>query len=165
MRTWKSASEIYWPKINSHLQYMNDKWNWPFFLLFRYLISKGKGVEARSALQWLRGPGIDISYELADMETANVLNKKNKFKFKELFSMAYFKPLAISMGLMFAQQFSGINAVMFYSVSIFRVMHMYFFNYWFYIWEVHWIQLPILTSQITIWLELLLANLILFNIS
>ena len=127
MWTWKSASEIYWPKINSHLQYMNDKWNWPFFLLFRYLISKGKGVEARSALQWLRGPGIDISYELADMETANVLNKKNKFKFKELFSMAYFKPLAISMGLMFAQQFSGINAVMFYSVSIFRVMHMYFF--------------------------------------
>ena len=98
-----------------------------FFLLFRYLISKGKGVEARSALQWLRGPGIDISYELADMETANVLNKKNKFKFKELFSMAYFKPLAISMGLMFAQQFSGINAVMFYSVTIFRVMHMYFF--------------------------------------
>jgi len=86
----------------------------------RYLISKGKGVEARSALQWLRGPGIDISYELADMETANVLNKKNKFKFKELFSMAYFKPLAISMGLMFAQQFSGINAVMFYSVTIFR---------------------------------------------
>ena len=61
------------------------------------------------------------------METANVLNKKNKFKFKELFSMAYFKPLAISMGLMFAQQFSGINAVMFYSVSIFRVMHKYFF--------------------------------------
>ena len=96
-------------------------------MLFRYLISKGKGVEARSALQWLRGPGIDISYELADMETANVLNKKNKFKFKELFSMAYFKPLAISMGLMFAQQFSGINAVMFYSVSIFRVMHMFFF--------------------------------------
>ena len=91
------------------------------------MISKGKGVEARSALQWLRGPGIDISYELADMETANVLNKKNKFKFKELFSMAYFKPLAISMGLMFAQQFSGINAVMFYSVSIFRVMHVYFF--------------------------------------
>ena len=131
MWTWKSASEIYWPKINSHLQYMNDKWNWPFFLLFRYLISKGKGVEARSALQWLRGPGIDISYELADMETANVLNKKNKFKFKELFSMAYFKPLAISMGLMFAQQFSGINAVMFYSVSIFRVMYLYVLFYYY----------------------------------
>ena len=43
--------------------------------------------------------------------------------------MAYFKPLAISMGLMFAQQFSGINAVMFYSVSIFRVMHVYLFFY------------------------------------
>ena len=93
-----------------------------FLVFFRHLISQNKGVEARSALQWLRGPGIDISYELAVMETANVIAKKNKFRFRELMSMAYFKPLAISMGLMFAQQFSGINAVMFYSVSIFRVI-------------------------------------------
>ena len=89
------------------------------------MISQGKGPEARSALQWLRGQRVDISYELADMETANIFAKNNKFKFTELFSMAYFKPLAISMGLMFAQQFSGINAVMFYSVSIFRVIDNY----------------------------------------
>ena len=96
---------------------------WSLSLFFRHLISQNKAVAARSALQWLRGPGFDISYELAVMETANVIAKKNKFRFRELMSMAYFKPLAISMGLMFAQQFSGINAVMFYSVSIFRVIY------------------------------------------
>ncbi len=37
------------------------------------------------------------------------------------FFFRYVKPLAISMGLMFFQQFSGINAVMFYSVNIFRL--------------------------------------------
>ena len=46
--------------------------------------------------------------------------KKNQLKFSELFSFSNFKPLAISLGLMFIQQFSGINAVMFYSVSIFK---------------------------------------------
>ena len=55
------------------------------------------------------------------METANILARKNQVKFKELFNLAYFKPLGVSIGLMFIQQFSGINAVMFYSVSIFRV--------------------------------------------
>ena len=59
---------------------------------------------------------------LAAMETANVMAKKNQFNFKELFRTCYMKPLMISMGLMFAQQFSGINAVMFYSVSIFQVL-------------------------------------------
>ena len=56
------------------------------------------------------------------METANVLAKKNSLKLKELFKPAYLKPMGISIGLMFFQQFSGINAVMFYSVSIFRVI-------------------------------------------
>ena len=60
-------------------------------------------------------------YFLADMETANILARKNQVKFKELFNLAYFKPLGVSIGLMFIQQFSGINAVMFYSVSIFEV--------------------------------------------
>ena len=87
----------------------------------RYLIAQNKGVKARSALQWLRGQDTDITFELAEMENANIIAKKNQIKFSELFSLSYFKPLGISLGLMFIQQFSGINAVMFYSVSIFKV--------------------------------------------
>lgn len=44
-----------------------------------------------------------------------------KLKTKELVTAGNLKPLAISLGLMFFQQLSGINAVMFYSVSIFRL--------------------------------------------
>ena len=84
------------------------------------MIAQNKGPEARSALQWLRGQSVDISFELADMETANILSKKQAFKIKELFKSAYLKPLGVSLGLMFAQQFSGYNAVLFYSVSIFK---------------------------------------------
>ncbi len=80
-----------------------------------------KASQARSSLQWLRGEKYDITLELAEMEKANVLAKRNRLKLRELFSSAYLKPLGVSMALMFAQQFSGINAVMFYSVSIFRV--------------------------------------------
>jgi len=45
-----------------------------------------------------------------------------------LFSKMYSKPLLISMGLMLFQQLSGINAVIFYTVKIFKVyipMHLF----------------------------------------
>ena len=99
----------------------------PFLILMclvpespRYLLAKEKEAKARSALQWLRGQNIDISHELTDMEKAIVLAKNQGFKAKEWFQRAYVKPLVVSLGLMFAQQFSGYNAVLFYSVSIFK---------------------------------------------
>ena len=76
--------------------------------------------KAKAALQWLRGPRADVTREMHEMETANVLIKKDKLKLSEIFSSGYVRPLAVSLGLMFFQQFSGINAVMFYSVNIFR---------------------------------------------
>ena len=54
------------------------------------------------------------------METMAILARKNKISFKELFSASYVKPFIVSSGLMLFQQLSGINAVMFYSVSIFK---------------------------------------------
>lgn len=64
---------------------------------------------------------MDITREMHDMETANLLFKKDRLKASELFQSGYIKPLLVSMGLMFFQQLSGINAVMFYSVSIFKL--------------------------------------------
>jgi len=99
----------------------------PFLILMitipetpRYLISQNKAVEARSSLQWLRGAGYDISMELSDMEQMALIQKKSKLKLKDLFGVANVRPFIISAGLMLFQQFSGINAVMFYSVSIFE---------------------------------------------
>ena len=91
-----------------------------FNIVFRYLIAQDKGLEARFSLQWLRGPDYDITIELSSMETMAIMSRKNKLNINELFSTAYLKPFIVSSGLMLFQQLSGINAVMFYSVSIFK---------------------------------------------
>ena len=49
-------------------------------------------------------------------KTANA----EKIKPKDLLSPTLLKPLGISMGLMFFQQFTGINSMVFYTVSIFK---------------------------------------------
>ena len=50
----------------------------------RYQVSKNRERSAKAALQWLRGLAVDITREMHDMETANMLIKKEKFKAKEL---------------------------------------------------------------------------------
>ncbi len=63
----------------------------PFLMLMcmipetpRYQVSKNRERSAKAALQWLRGLAVDITREMHDMETANMLIKKEKFKAKEL---------------------------------------------------------------------------------
>lgn len=46
--------------------------------------------------------------------------RKQKFELRELFKGYVWKPLAISMAIMFFQQFSGINAIIYFSVTIFQ---------------------------------------------
>jgi facilitated trehalose transporter len=74
------------------------------------------------SLQWLRGKDTDISHELREIENAhNESVKSTSGSSFELFSKSHIKPLLISLGLMFFQQMSGINAVVFYTVMIFEV--------------------------------------------
>ena len=84
------------------------------------MISQDKPQEARTSLQWLRGQQYDITIELSDMESIALMQRKQKLKAKELISMSNVRPFIASVGLMLFQQLSGINAVMFYSVSIFK---------------------------------------------
>ena len=44
----------------------------------------------------------------------------NKIHPRELLKGSVWKPLGISMAIMFFQQFTGINAMIFYTVSIFK---------------------------------------------
>lgn len=84
----------------------------------------GKPKEARKALQWLRGSKADISTEMGEIERVAAESEKSpsdSSRVLELFSKANLKPLLITIGLMFFQQMSGINAVIFYSTKIFKV--------------------------------------------
>ncbi|XP_078049843.1 trehalose transporter 1 isoform X1 [Augochlora pura] len=101
----------------------------PFMILMfmipetpRWYISKGKTKNARKSLQWLRGRDTDITEELTAVEKLHVDSERNGSQgaFMELFNKNHLKPFMISLGLMFFQQFSGINAVVFYTVRIFE---------------------------------------------
>jgi len=88
----------------------------------RWYISKEKKKRARKALQWLRGRYTDVSQEFSEIEKNHQESQleESSTGLSELFSRRYAKPLVISMGLMLFQQMSGINAVMFYTVDIFK---------------------------------------------
>ncbi|KAL1432274.1 hypothetical protein MTO96_013594 [Rhipicephalus appendiculatus] len=86
----------------------------------RWLLQKGKREDALKALQFLYGPGTDHEAERNAIEANLKMSPSEKFHVKELQQPFIYKPILISLFLMFAQQLSGINAVMFYAVSIFQ---------------------------------------------
>ena len=68
------------------------------------------------------GKHYNVQKELHTMQNALDEAKKNKTTVKDLFVNSYLlKPLLISVALMFFQQASGINAVLFNMASIFKV--------------------------------------------
>nr|XP_050857654.1 facilitated trehalose transporter Tret1-like isoform X1 [Vespula vulgaris] len=87
----------------------------------RWYISKGKTKRARKSLQWLRGKNVDITEELTTIEELHVESERDiQDGLSELLKPNHVKPILISLGLMFFQQMSGINAVIFYTVQIFK---------------------------------------------
>lgn len=110
----------------SQLAYLGAALPIPFFILMlmipetpRWYISRGLNEEARKALQWLRGKNTKIDNELRDIALMDAETKTDDTSIKELLNMKYMKAILISLGLMTFQQLSGINAVIFYTVSIF----------------------------------------------
>lgn len=93
-----------------------------FSLYILLVCNSDQQKKARKALQWLRGLDADVSQEFGEIEKANQLNKgQEPPTFTTIFNRMYVRPLLISLGLMFFQQMSGINAYMFYNVKIFQV--------------------------------------------
>ncbi|XP_050447851.1 facilitated trehalose transporter Tret1-like [Cataglyphis hispanica] len=89
----------------------------------RYFISKGKIEKAQKSLQWLRD-SMDITEELSNIEQIHqeAVERERvivESTFTLLTKEGHRVPVLISLGLMFFQQMSGINAVIFYTVQIF----------------------------------------------
>lgn len=100
----------------------------PFLLLMliipetpRWYVSKGRDEQARKALQWLRGKKADVEPELKGIIKTHTDSERHASSsgLMQLLRRSNLKPLSISLGLMFFQQFSGINAVIFYAEKIF----------------------------------------------
>ncbi|BES87559.1 Facilitated trehalose transporter Tret1 [Nesidiocoris tenuis] len=99
----------------------------PCFLMMFFIpetptwyMSNGRQKDAQKALKWLRGKDADISKEIAEMNKAAESEEESSVSIQDLFQKCYLWPLSIALGLMFFQQFSGINAMIFYTVEIFE---------------------------------------------
>ncbi|XP_066511234.1 solute carrier family 2, facilitated glucose transporter member 8-like [Hoplias malabaricus] len=88
----------------------------------RYLISRGKRREAEEALRFLRGPNAPAEWECAKIEEASQ-NEEANFSLADLKDPGVYKPLWIGIMMMLLQQFTGINAIMFYAENIFEQAH------------------------------------------
>ncbi|XP_074702397.1 solute carrier family 2, facilitated glucose transporter member 8 isoform X2 [Strix aluco] len=93
-----------------------------FFMSFmpetpRFLLNQNKRSEAIAALRFLRGPHADHEWECTQIEASVQEEGLNLSEFK---NPSIYRPLLIGVSLMFFQQVTGINAVMFYAETIFE---------------------------------------------
>jgi SP family arabinose:H+ symporter-like MFS transporter len=92
-----------------------------FALLFmvkespRWLIQAGQESEARAILEQLGGP----AHAEAEISAVRSVLTQEEGRFSELFQPRFRRPLVIAVLLMAFSQFSGINAIMYYSTKIF----------------------------------------------
>ena len=125
--------------INSMIQGAGDEawnassgWRWMlgaevgpavalFLLLFfvpespRWLLQAGREREARQILERVGGP----DHAETEIVAVRQVLAQEEGRFSELFQARFRKPLIIAVVLMAVSQFSGINAIMYYSTKIF----------------------------------------------
>ncbi|GER30185.1 major facilitator superfamily protein [Striga asiatica] len=86
----------------------------------RWLAKIGRQKEFELALRKLRGKNANVSKEAAEIQASfDTLRDLPKVNMFELFDAKYIRPLIVGVGLMFFQQFGGINGVGFYTSQTF----------------------------------------------
>lgn len=86
----------------------------------QWLLSKGRNEEAQASLQRLRLSPIAPELEAMTQAAQGAQEAGTQYSCDMLKSREFYKPLLLALGLMFFQQFSGINAILFYQTDIFK---------------------------------------------
>jgi sugar porter (SP) family MFS transporter len=84
----------------------------------RWLISKGHEQKCREVLEKVEEPQL-VEDVISKMKQDLEADKQNKVDWKSIFSKWLKVPLFIATGIMFVQQFTGINTIIYYSPKIF----------------------------------------------
>ena len=86
----------------------------------RWLFSHHKEFQGIRVLKFLRGPDAHITKEISQIKAAIRRRYSIMEQLMEFRHRAVFIPFLLALMLMFFQQFSGINAVIFYASDIFK---------------------------------------------
>uniref|UniRef100_A0A7N0VCY9 Major facilitator superfamily (MFS) profile domain-containing protein n=1 Tax=Kalanchoe fedtschenkoi TaxID=63787 RepID=A0A7N0VCY9_KALFE len=86
----------------------------------RWLARMGMSEDFEASMMVLRGFDTDISAEVNEIKRSVASTRKSSITFAELKRRRYWFPLTIGIGLLALQQLTGINAIVFYSTSIFE---------------------------------------------
>lgn len=87
----------------------------------RWYVGKGQHEKAKAALKQLRGRENNVDKELSELIRVHEESMNNSSSsFFDVFKTENISVVSILIGLMFFQQMSGINALMFYTVKIFK---------------------------------------------
>ncbi len=84
----------------------------------RWLISKGHDERCRQVLEKVEDPSL-VEEVISKMKAEVEMDKKNKVRWTDIFKKWLRVPLIIAVGIMFVQQFTGINTIIYYSPKIF----------------------------------------------
>lgn len=85
----------------------------------RWLLSKNRDEEAKKAFNRIE-PNVDADYEIKQIKETlkeELDAKENKISFKKWMIM----PLVVGIGIMFAQICTGINTIIYYAPTIFKI--------------------------------------------
>ncbi|KAK6644734.1 hypothetical protein RUM43_001003 [Polyplax serrata] len=89
-----------------------------------WLLQKGRDREAEESFTWFRGHSEKVMKEFKALKNSERTGRKENetlsSKLKNVLKPTFMKPLLILMFFFFTQQFSGVNAVTFYSVHILK---------------------------------------------
>jgi len=86
-----------------------------------WLASRGRTDEAKEALLWLRGPGLNVDKEYQELcETNAKREEKKESLLQALHKPNVWKPFLILLIFFALQQLSGIYVILFYAVSVLK---------------------------------------------
>lgn len=85
----------------------------------RWLLVNNRRHDAILALYWLRGADYQVEEECFEIECAVNFGNQDSWEFKDLKTSIFYWPLMIGIFLMFFQEYSGINCILFYCSKIF----------------------------------------------
>ncbi|CAK9807811.1 Facilitated trehalose transporter Tret1 [Anthophora quadrimaculata] len=85
-----------------------------------YYMSKDNEEAARKSMRYFRGPDYNIDPEIADFKEQIEWSRHHTVSLSIFMKKPVLKTMGVAFGLMFAQQFSGIDAIIFYCETIFK---------------------------------------------